>query len=354
MELVGLKQFLREAEAMKAEAVKLRAEMEEMQNVKKLISASEDAARELLARYSCPKDASTPSNAESMYSLESLCRWTAVLRSELTAAREKARSYRIEHSRLRKLQQSASQRAARAEASAARNAEQVKNLEQELSCLMRRVASSSKYRSDDSIMGTSLNAETHVDVLGVSRSSAVSCSLLERSIDTAQEVTPATPELLAITPHNPPTVELQKRLRTPAANPFSVQTDSSTSTHRVISKAPSFDCSILSTSAAKPTKRAAFETSKTSASVHRRPSVLYEMAIMRRHLNAAASAPSLALRTATSRSTSDHTTTHCSSHSSDFQSNRQHHCPPKRSATVSKKVTSVNKLLRLDCFLSKS
>ncbi|KAA3675089.1 TRAF-interacting protein [Paragonimus westermani] len=362
MELVGLKQFLREAEAMKAEAVKLRAEMEEMQNVKKLISgesivilllSSEDAARELLARYSCPKDASTSSNAESVYSLESLCRWTAVLRSELTAAREKARSYRIEHSRLRKLQQSASQRAARAEASAARNAEQVKNLEQELSCLIRRVTSSSKDRSDDSIMDTSLNAETHVDVLGVSRPSAVSYSLLERSIDTAQEVTPATPELLAITPHNPPTVELQKRLRTPAANPFSVQADSPTSIHRVFSKAPSFDCSILSTPAAKPTKRAVFETSK-SASVHRRPSVLYEMAIMRRHLNAAASAPSLVPRTATSRSTSDHTATHCSSHSSDFHSNKQNHCPHKRSATVSKKLTSVNKLLRLDCFLSKS
>ncbi|KAF7256448.1 hypothetical protein EG68_06589 [Paragonimus skrjabini miyazakii] len=353
MELLGLKQFLREAEAMKAETVRLRAEMEEMQNIKKLISASEDAARELLSRYSCQKDASTSSNTDSVYSLESLCRWTAVLRSELTAAREKARSYRIEHSRLRKLQQSASQRAARAEASAAKNAEQVKHLEQELSCLLKRLTSSCKDRLDDSIMDASLNAERRVDLLNVSRPSDVSCYLLERSIDSAMEGTPATPELLAVTPHNPPTIELQKRLRTPAANPFSVQADSSTSNHHVTSKAPSFDCSILSTPAAKLVKRTAFETNK-SASVHRRPSVLYEMAIMRRHLNTAAAAPSLVPRTATSRSVSDHTATHYSNHSSDFQSNKQHHCPSKRSTTMSKKVTSVNKLLRLDCFLSKS
>ncbi|KAF6779321.1 hypothetical protein AHF37_01136 [Paragonimus kellicotti] len=363
MELLGLKQFLREAEAMKAETVKLRAEMEEMQNIKKLISGesivilslcgthftSEDAARELLSRYSCPKDASTSSSTESVYSLESLCRWTAVLRTELTAAREKARSYRIEHSRLRKLQQSASQRAARAEASAAKNAEQVNRLEQELSCLIRRVTSSSKDRLDDSIVDASLNLESRVDPLGVSRPSDLSCYLLERSTDTTQEMTPATPELLAITPHNPPTIELQKRLRTPAANPFSVQADSSTSSHQMISKAPSFDCSMLSTPAAKPAKHAGFETNK-STNVHRRPSVLYEMAIMRRHLNTTAAAPSLVSRTATSRSASDHTTAHYSSHSSDFQSNRQHHFPTKRSATISKKVTSVNKLLAIGLF----
>lgn len=58
------------------------------------------------------------------------------MRSELTATREKVRSYRTELSRVRKLQTSASQKITRAETNAAEYKERVKQLESELSNLI--------------------------------------------------------------------------------------------------------------------------------------------------------------------------------------------------------------------------
>lgn len=94
---------------------------------------SEEAAQELLARYSSKSETSRCGPQDLRCSLESLCRWTAVLRNELTSTREKARNYRIELSRLRKLHAAAAQRAARSEVLASQRCEQIQALEEQLS-----------------------------------------------------------------------------------------------------------------------------------------------------------------------------------------------------------------------------
>lgn len=327
MELCSLRQFLQEAEAMKATAVKLQAEMEDVDNVKKLIASSEEPARELLSRYTTTTE-STPRDLTC--DLISVCRWAAVLRTELTSAREKVRNYRIELSRVRKLHQVASQRASRAEKRATQKEEDVYQLEYQLSTLTK----PSNFRTD--LPGACLNEAVKTTpqapaTLPVSRERYSTLYL------------PSTPDLLSSTPTRPSSVELQKRLRTPFDNPFRDVTDDTNPHHLRISKVQSFECPLFATPPPKASKNLMMEPS----SAQRRPSVLYEMAIMRRHI-LSSNASSLHRSEVSQASTHVSSVVRC-------ETGRLRQPFSKRPTDNQKKPKlHMNKLLRLDPFLSKT
>ncbi|CAH8542476.1 unnamed protein product [Dicrocoelium dendriticum] len=325
MELASLKQFLREAEAMKATATQLRAEMEDMENVKKLIASSEEPARELLSRYTTTKESTSH---DLTCDLTSVCRWAAVLRTELTSAREKVRNYRIELSRVRKLHQTASQRAARAEKRAAQKEADVHQLENLLSTLTKPSNALTDPRADLS----------EADEVATQVSTLLSPSCEESST----RHSPSTPDLLASTSTNPSTVELQKRLRTPLDNPFRAITDNEKSLHLRVSKVQSFECPLFSTPLSKSAKNSGIEP----PSVQRRPSVLYEMAIMRRHV-LSSTAPGFP------RGYPAPTSTHASSIARGETDCSRKPLSKRPIANPKRHKLHMNKLLRLDSFLSK-
>lgn len=286
-ELLAMKQFMRDAESMRAEAMKLRTEMDDMQSIKKLITGSEEAARELLARYSSKSETSRCGPQDLRCSLESLCRWTAVLRTELTSTREKARNYRIELSRLRKLHAAAAQRAARSEVLASQRCEQIQALEEQLSVALNGPRCFPSTDRIDMEKHTKSEPPKPVspDLFSTPEQRCRSKNLHHMAL--SAELT--TPDLLSSSPMNyPSTSELQRRLRTPVENPFRAKIKSigrlelaTSSTiasvlddHEIssdVSRSGSTN-SDLKSDCNKPSK------------VQRRPSALLEMSIMRRHL----------------------------------------------------------------------
>ncbi|KAG5451696.1 hypothetical protein CSKR_102864 [Clonorchis sinensis] len=362
-ELMSMKQFLRDAESMKAEAVKLRAEMEGMQNIQKLIAASEEAAMDLLSRYRSERDEKSLKSVdrEATYGLETLCRWTAVLRSELTSAREKARSYRIELSRVRKLYQTASQRASRFEMMVAKKDKQINSLEKELTSAMQCANSKPGNRTVDTSTNSSFRLSANpVDIDAAQDSFDLFSS--RPSIASLQTDNPSspildTPERLAITPQAPTTVELQKRLRTPFENPFRAKETTEKNTKSICS--PSNKCLSIDQLCSTSTPSKMFVSNKPSTStepckLQRRPSVLLEMAIMRRHLSNRTTQPT-GVSAASLPLTLAHTTVRKASERIPPQQSHMKWLTKRPAPTNSKKHADLKtKVSRLDRFLSKS
>nr|CAH8840511.1 unnamed protein product [Trichobilharzia regenti] len=298
-EISSLKQFLREAETMKAEAIQLRKETEDMQNVKKLISSSEDAARELFSRYTSKyEDSSNGSLNKSQNNSEllSLCKWASVLRSELTATREKLRSYRTELSRVRKLQISASQKIARAENNANEYKQRVHTLENELSKLIGQIRSTTNDKKEQQVSSNSPHNQTTYKTPTASIScrpstSSVSpgCPLaLNDSLLVTPPVKPTTKELttpdflLLSSPREQSATVTPKTDFVTPANPF-----------RVAQKQPPASPPKLSISTSQTYSRTLLfspeisavdkNSSKSNPANQRRPSSFYQMSIMRQH-----------------------------------------------------------------------
>ncbi|VDL95087.1 unnamed protein product [Schistocephalus solidus] len=135
IELSSYKELLREAESIKLEGLELRKKMEEMQDLQTLIASSEEAANDLLRRYTGDPKASASAavaSASPSGGLRTVCRWAAVLRSELTSARAKIQQYRAEAHRLRRVQAAATKRVLTAEARCAEQKQRLRHLESEL------------------------------------------------------------------------------------------------------------------------------------------------------------------------------------------------------------------------------
>lgn len=75
-------------------------------------------------------------------SLEPVCRWASILRSELSSSRAKAQRYRNEAQRLQKSQADATKRVLEAESSSAEYKSRVHQLQAELAAVLRASASS--------------------------------------------------------------------------------------------------------------------------------------------------------------------------------------------------------------------
>ncbi|THD22907.1 hypothetical protein D915_006249 [Fasciola hepatica] len=313
---------------------------------------SEDAARELFARYFVKSETSRCSPQDLKCSLESLCRWTAVLRNELTSAREKARNYRIELSRLRKMHATAAQRAARSETLASQRNEQIQALEEQLSLALNRSRPTSCTERLEDVRSNSEVSEhpTSPDLLATPEQ-RFSSKNLQRSAQLN------TPDLISLSPTTcPSTSDLQRRLRTPAENPFRAKINS---TNRLELTVSSTIASALDDHRLFPeVSRADFSNPDPKLKytkpsfVQRRPSVLYEMAIMRRHLvtsgEHAVSLASHVVSTSTFTPRSAVTASAC-------HSQKTATCNTKRSVNVSSKKPigpSVGaKLSRLDAFV---
>ncbi|VDK46021.1 unnamed protein product [Dibothriocephalus latus] len=99
-------------------------------------AASEEAANDLLRRYTGDSKATASDTAATCGSpsgdLRTVCRWAAVLRSELTSARAKIQQYRTEAQRLRRMQAAATKRVLTAEARCAEQRERLRHLQSEL------------------------------------------------------------------------------------------------------------------------------------------------------------------------------------------------------------------------------
>ncbi|CAH8505598.1 unnamed protein product [Schistosoma margrebowiei] len=294
-EISSLKQFLREAEAMKAEAIQLRKETEDMQNVKKLISSSEDAARELFSRYTSKFENVNETQIKHQKDSEllSLCKWASVLRSELTATREKVRSYRTELSRVRKLQTSASQKITRAETNAAEYKERVKQLESELSNLIGQIHSDVNKTKGNTSQEHLTCGTTTSRIISQPSTSTTPARLI--SMNDSSLVTPpstkliskelSTPDLLLISSPFEQSANVTPRtdFLTPA-NPFRMkqnQPSTSNSPKQAVSTSQTYDRTLLFSP----------ETDMINNKIplnnimanQRRPSSFYQMSIMRQH-----------------------------------------------------------------------
>ncbi|CAH8531298.1 unnamed protein product [Schistosoma rodhaini] len=292
-EISSLKRFLREAEAMKAEAIKLRKETEDMENVKKLISSSEDDARELFSRYTSKFEnvKETQIKHQNDSELLSLCKWASVLRSELTATREKVKSYRTELSRVRKLQTSAYQKITRAETNAAEYKERVKQLENELSNLIGQIHPDNN-KTEGNISQEHLTCKTPTSMI-ISQPSTSTTPAHSISMNDSSFVTPtptkliskelSTPDLLLLSPFEQPANVTPRTNLTPA-NPFRMkrnQSSTSNSPKQTVSTSQAYNGTLLFSP----------ETDMTNNKIplnnimanQRRPSSFYQMSIMRQH-----------------------------------------------------------------------
>ncbi|CAH8840123.1 unnamed protein product, partial [Trichobilharzia szidati] len=297
-EISSLKQFLREAEAMKAEAIQLRKETEDMQNVKKLISSSEDAARELFSRYTSKyEDSSNGSLNKSQNNSEllSLCKWASVLRSELTATREKLRSYRTELSRVRKLQISASQKIARAENNANEYKQRVHTLENELSKLIGQIHSTTIDKNEQQVVSSN---SPHNQTTCKTPTASISCRPSTSSVSpgcslalndsslvtppvkpTTKELT--TPDFLLLSPWEQSATVTPKTDFVTPANPFRVAQKQPASPPKLsISTSQTYSRTLLFSPEINAVDK---NSSKSSPANQRRPSSFYQMSIMRQH-----------------------------------------------------------------------
>ncbi|CAL8068738.1 unnamed protein product [Calicophoron daubneyi] len=326
-ELASIRQFLHEAEDMKEEVTKLRGQLEEMKNIKKLISASEEATQDILSRYT--QDDASKQDSSDPYSFESLCRLVAVLRTELTDARKKTRSYRDELSRVHKLQVSSSQRAAKAEAAVTEKSNYIRDLEEELEKLLNQKTHSREVIKTQQNK-VPLASTSKVRLLSSPRSPCPSSCDVDLDNQTSR-VFLSTPELIACDQENvPPTINLQRRMRTPN-NPFRISDPIKKPKESGKRKTSPCDFSPSSSSPNSPLQRQ--EANSYKAPV-RRPSSILEMSILRRQLHPC-------LRTSSAHSE------HPVNHIIPVHSHSQ---PLKRVKFSSK---STLKLSRLDSFLPK-
>ncbi|TNN18032.1 E3 ubiquitin-protein ligase TRAIP [Schistosoma japonicum] len=296
-EISSLKQFLREAEIMKAEAIQLRKETEDMHHVKKLISSSEDAARELLSRYTSKFENANETSFNKHQKdtdLLSLCKWASILRSELTATREKVSSYRTELSRVRKLQVSASQKIARAENSAAEYKERVKQLENEISNLVGQIHSDSKAKENNPQEQVTCSALTSINSASHPSTSMTPVRSISMNDDSSLVTPPIklnskellTPDLFLISPSEySATVTPRTDFITPA-NPFRmkpIDSTSSSSPQQIVSTSQiSYNRTLLFSPEINVIDKIPCNNNNIITN-QRRPSSLYQLSIMRQH-----------------------------------------------------------------------
>ncbi|CAH8494279.1 unnamed protein product [Heterobilharzia americana] len=291
-EISSLKQFLREAETMKAEAIQLRKETEDMQNVKKLISSSEDAARELFSRYTSKFENSneTLSRSHKDSELFSLCKWASVLRSELTATREKVRSYRTELSRVRKLQISASQKVARAESNAAEMIEQIHSTN--TSPATTTTCNAKNMKNNQFVLDTTQNQTTSrmsASIFSHPSTSTVSPTCSTGLYDSLLVTPPVklankeltTPDFLLLSPLEQSVAVSSKTDFVTPGNPFRVERKQSISPPKQsISTSQTYSRTLLFSPKTDVIDK---NTCKSSVINQRRPSSFYQMSIMRQH-----------------------------------------------------------------------
>ncbi|CAH8485899.1 unnamed protein product [Schistosoma turkestanicum] len=295
-EVSSLKQFLREAETMKAEAIQLRKETEDMHNVKKLISSSEDAARELFSRYTSKFENGNETQIKHPKDTEllSLCKWASILRSELTATREKVRSYRTELSRVRKLQTSASQKITRAETNAAEYKERIKQLENELSSLIGKIHSDNsktKRNTTEEYVAFKTPTPTISTHPSTSTTPARSIAMSDSSLITPPSTKListdlSTPDLLLISPfEQSANVTPRMDFATPA-NPFRIKQNrsstSSSSPQQTISTSQVYNRTLIYSPETNVINNQNLCDNNIIAN-QRRPSSVYQMSIMRQH-----------------------------------------------------------------------
>ncbi|KAK4469551.1 hypothetical protein MN116_007092 [Schistosoma mekongi] len=296
-EISSLKQFLREAEIMKAEAIQLRKETEDMHHVKKLISSSEDAARELLSRYTSKFENVNETSCNKHQKdtdLLSLCKWASILRSELTATREKVSSYRTELSRVRKLQVSASQKIARAENNAAEYKERVKQLENEISNLIGQIHSNSKAKENNPQEQVTCSTPTSITTASHCSTSMTPVRLISMNDDSSLVTPPIklnseellTPDLFLLSPSEySATVTPRTDFITPA-NPFRVKpihSTSSSSPQQIVSTSQtSYNRTLLFSPEINVIDKIPCNNNSIITN-QRRPSSLYQLSIMRQH-----------------------------------------------------------------------
>nr|VZH96057.1 unnamed protein product [Spirometra erinaceieuropaei] len=302
-------------------------------------ASSEEAANDLLRRYTGdPKaSASVAATASPSGGLRTVCRWAAVLRSELTSARAKIQQYRAEAHRLRRMQAAATKRALTAEARCAEQKERLRHLESELTTVR-----SAK-------CGTPVSPPASaVDLVSPTTSTPpVGCQTAAESVGLQtclRYVDMTTPDLDSLSWASKQNLAAAKvSAVTPSVNPFKM-TDSPT-------------CTPSSRAAPKPPEDDTRWPEGTSHS-SRRPSSLLTLAIMRNYVSGKSSENHLynglggqesAAHSATVFSRPHSLAQHCQPRGRPAKASKQ---KPSRTLQHSDSMTAA-KNLQLDAFFRK-